>query len=129
MKNKVIDMKKEIKEDLKLEISRLKEENSKLNIELTKIKNSSAIDEMSVLTDKNNISGIGTITLFKNYFLMKIDPRELEKALKIFKVFNEDRQYDSIHIAVGTDLPLILGNYDKNKKKISGIIIAPRVEE
>lgn len=77
----------------------------------------------SVMTDPQAITGIGTMTIQKNYTTVTIHLDYLKKAIRII----EEMQSEHVTLAIAKDMPLIIGT--KKDQEISGIIIAPRVDE
>ena len=77
----------------------------------------------SVLIDPCAITGIGTMELNKKYSTVNIDLKYLKKAIRIV----EEMQGEHITLAIGKDMPLIIGT--KKDNEISGIIIAPRIDK
>lgn len=77
----------------------------------------------SILTDSRAITGIGTMTIQKNYTTVNIDLAYLKKAIR----FMEELERDEVTLAIGKDMPLIIGK--KEGDEISGIIIAPKIDE
>ena len=119
---------------LEKKIKNLEEENFKLRNKLLKLGHGKIISA-DAMTEPLHIVGLGTIEIDENWIIRtRVSLDFLKKAIKILKDFKEiavskeTSEDDYIDIAITEDYPLMLGQYDKNKKKFVGIVIAPKLE-
>jgi len=116
-----MDLKKITKKEL---IERIKDLEKELDNAHRKIKEYETFDVLGILTDEETVSGIGSFKIdLAETKLVKISIGYLKKAIKILETLDRNE----IAIAIRSDFPLILGEFDKDKKTISGVVIAPRI--
>jgi len=121
------------KKMLEEEIEKLKEENYSLKLKLEKLGHGK-INSIDIMTEPANVVGLGTIEIDDNWLIRtRVDLSFLRKVIKVFEDFNEivvsESKTGFVDIAVSEDYPLLIGKYDKEKKKFIGIIIAPKIDE
>jgi hypothetical protein len=82
--------------------------------------------DMSMLDPNGVMAIIGKITIKEErYNTAKFSIEYLKKAIAIAETMGQE----TLDFAVAKDYPIIIGKYDKEKKEIAGIIIAPRSDE
>jgi len=79
-------------------------------------------------TDECVIAGIGAFELKGYSVVMSVSLDYLKRAIKMIEILHKGEKDVSIDIAIAEDYPLIIGKYNKKNRKMSGIVIAPRVE-
>ena len=125
------DLIKEI-EDLEKENEELERKNKELKQLLTKRHIELPIRTMH--TDPAMIMAFGSAKISGYATVVNVPLDYFESAIRIFKEMDKSskslsmQKYQYIAIAVATDYPLMMGTYDKEKKEIAGIFIAPKVE-
>lgn len=77
------------------------------------------------LLDPSHVMGLGTVVIDKSYSISWFDIDYLKKAIQIIETINPNAT--AICFAVSKDMPIIIG--EKKEDKVSGVIIAPRLEE
>jgi hypothetical protein len=76
------------------------------------------------LLDKDSVIGLGTMIVPPDAILVRFGTDYLKKAIKIV----EELDADEITFCIKTDYPLVMGNYNKEKKHITGVMVAPRCD-
>ena len=127
-------LEEEIKK-LESRIAELEEENSSLKSKLEKLGHGKIIS-IDIMTEPMCIVGLGTVEIDDNWLIRtRVSLSFLKSVVKILSNFNEiviskeTSGTDFIDIAITEDYPLMLGKYDKDKKKFIGIIIAPKIDD
>lgn len=77
--------------------------------------------------DQHKVMAIGTATLGGEWIRSRIDYRYVERALKILRTLNEDADF-GIDFVFSNDQPIIIGRVSEDHKSVTGVIIAPRIE-
>lgn len=84
------------------------------------------------MNDECNISAFMFTNPSDKYRFVNISIDYLQRALKVCELMNagvnKKKKRESIHLGIGEDIPLLIGEYNKDKHKFMGVIIAPRVE-
>lgn len=74
---------------------------------------------------KDGVLGIGTIPISPDAQVVRIDSYYLSKALKMMDLMNSY----TVDMHLGRDQILVLGTVNEKGDKISGILIAPKVNK
>jgi len=80
-------------------------------------------------TDANVIIGIGAFELRGYTIVMRVSLDYLKRTMKILEELHKGERDISVDLAIAENSPLVIGSYNKEEGKISGIAIAPRVDE
>jgi len=79
--------------------------------------------------DECIIAGIGAFELKGYSVLVSVSVDYLKRAIKIIEELHKGEKDISVDLAIAKDSPLVIGRYHREEGKISGIAIAPRVDE
>lgn len=79
-------------------------------------------------TDECIIAGIGAFELKGYSVVVRVSLDYLKRAIKMIEILHKGEKDVSIDIAVAEDNPLIIGRYNEKNRKMSGIVLAPRVK-
>ena len=117
---------------VKGQVEVLKKENDLLKRKIEKLKNELRDEKLRFnppyLESDDNVYALGSLHIGeyegRNGNIVKLSIGYVEKALKILKMMDKK----VIDIFVMNDFPCVLGSYDKKRKDIVGVIIAPRIE-
>jgi len=80
-------------------------------------------------TDECAIVGIGAFELKGYSVLVSVSVDYLKRAIKIIEELHKGEKDISVDLAIAKGYPLVIGGYNREEGKISGIAIAPRVDE
>ena len=115
----------------KKELIEMAEDLKKKYEEMKKYEKAAFIDfDGHAFTEPANMVGILGSKVGGVFVRTRVKIEYLEKILKIIKDMNniENKTEDNvIDICIADDFPLLLGNYDKEKNKFIGFVVAPRV--
>ena len=78
--------------------------------------------------DESNIKGIGTMEITEGYSVSKYSLEYLNELIHAAKRFVSDNKFPTCHIAVKENHPMAIGRLSKDKKFISGFVLAPVIE-
>ena len=78
--------------------------------------------------DETNIKGIGTMEIVDGYSVTKYNLEYLNELIHAAKNFAYDKKFPTCHIAIKNDYPMAIGRLSKDKKFISGFVLAPVIE-
>lgn len=119
-------MNKNVKEEIVIDenVYILKTKHEKL-LDEAKAASKSDFGILDIHMDPSNVFGLGTAQLTGEWVSSRISLDLLKRALTILEKLGNN----SVDIVFTKDHPVIFGTLEANKQKVSGVIMAPRVDE